>query len=182
MSHRLRARPSIAALRACLSGRGWRGGLHAAAAHARRSRAPRDDRQLASGGRHRRPGRGGHRTAAAARARSKAREQIQIAAWTFWRGRIAGKTVVVSRTEVGPVNASTATTLAIVNFRPRLIINQGTAGAAMPDLEAVRHRGGGGDRSTTGRSDRRTAGAGAGVDLSRWTPMPHRLRLDGGRT
>ncbi len=46
------------------------------------------------------------------------REQIQIAAWTFWRGRIAGKTVVVSRTEVGPVNASTATTLAIVNFRP----------------------------------------------------------------
>jgi adenosylhomocysteine nucleosidase len=63
------------------------------------------------------------------------REQIQIAAWTFWRGRIAGKTVVVSRTEVGPVNASTATTLAIVNFRPRLIINQGTAGAAVPDLE-----------------------------------------------
>ena len=62
-------------------------------------------------------------------------EQIQIAAWTFWRGRIAGKTVVVSRTEVGPVNASTATTLAIVNFRPRLIINQGTAGAAIPDLK-----------------------------------------------
>ena len=56
------------------------------------------------------------------------KEQVQIAAWTFWRGW-AGKTVVVSRTEVGPVNASTATTLAIVNFRPRLIINQGTAGA-----------------------------------------------------
>ena len=63
------------------------------------------------------------------------REQIQIGAWTFWRGRIAGKTVVVSRTEVGSVNASTATTLAIVNFRPRLIINQGTAGAAIPDLK-----------------------------------------------
>ena len=40
------------------------------------------------------------------------KEQIQIAAWTFWRGRIAGKTVVVSRTEVGPVNAAAATTLA----------------------------------------------------------------------
>jgi adenosylhomocysteine nucleosidase len=106
------------------------------------------------------------------------KEQIQIAAWTFWRGRIAGKTVVVSRTEVGPVNASTATTLAIVNFRPGLIINQGTAGAAVADLKlfdivvgeaAVDY---GAFRSTH-------ADAGAGVDLSRWTPMPHRLRLDG---
>ena len=107
------------------------------------------------------------------------REQIQIAAWTFWRGRIAGKSVVVSRTEVGPVNASTATTLAIVNFRPRLIINQGTAGAAIPDLElfdiVV------GEASVDYGAFRSTpAGAGAGVDLSRWTPMPHRLRRDGG--
>lgn len=105
-------------------------------------------------------------------------EQIQIAAWTFWRGRIGGKTVVVSRTEVGPVNASTATTLAIVNFRPRLIINQGTAGAAIPELEVFDIVVGeatvdyGAFRSTH-------AGAGAGVDLSRWAPMPHRLRLDG---
>src|SRR5512137_2469344 len=63
------------------------------------------------------------------------KEPIQIAAWTFWRGRIGGRTVVVSRTEVGPVNAATATTLAIQNFRPRLIINQGTAGAAVADLK-----------------------------------------------
>jgi adenosylhomocysteine nucleosidase len=107
------------------------------------------------------------------------REQLQIAAWTFWRGRIGGKTVVVSRTEVGPVNASTATTLAIVNFRPRLIINQGTAGAAVPDLKlfdiVV------GEASVDYGAFRSTpAGEGAGVDLSRWTPMPHRLRLDGG--
>jgi adenosylhomocysteine nucleosidase len=106
------------------------------------------------------------------------KEQIQIGAWTFWRGRIAGKTVVVSRTEVGSVNASTATTLAIVNFRPRLIINQGTAGAAIPDLKLFDIVVGeatvdyGVFRSTH-------ADAGAGVDLSRWTPMPHRLRLDG---
>jgi adenosylhomocysteine nucleosidase len=107
------------------------------------------------------------------------KEPIQIAAWTFWRGRIAGKTVVVSRTEVGPINASTATTLAIVNFHPRLIINQGTAGAAVADLEvfdivvgeaAVDY---GAFRSAH-------ADAGAGVDLSRRAPMPHRLRLDGG--
>jgi adenosylhomocysteine nucleosidase len=106
------------------------------------------------------------------------KEQIQIGAWTFWRGRIAGQTVVVSRTEVGPVNASTATTLAIANFRPRLIINQGTAGAAIPDLKLFDIVVGeatvdyGAFRSTH-------ADAGAGVDLSRWTPMPHRLRLDG---
>jgi adenosylhomocysteine nucleosidase len=106
------------------------------------------------------------------------REEIQVAAWTFWRGRIAGKTVVVSRTEVGPVNASTATTLAIVNFHPRLIVNQGTAGAAVQDLHLFDIVVGeatvdyGAFRSTH-------ANAGAGVDLSRWTPMPHRLRLDG---
>jgi len=104
---------------------------------------------------------------------------IQIAAWTFWRGLIGGKTVVVSRTEVGPVNAVAATTLAIVNFRPRLIINQGTAGAAVPDLKLFDIVVG---ESTVDYGAFRSAhaDAGAGVDLSRWTPMPHRLRLDGG--
>ena len=107
------------------------------------------------------------------------REQLQIAAWTFWRGRIAGKTVVVSRTEVGPVNASTATTLAVVNFRPRLIINQGTAGAAIADLKLFDIVVG---EATVDYGAFRSAhaDAGAGVDLSRWAPMPHRLRLDGG--
>jgi adenosylhomocysteine nucleosidase len=107
------------------------------------------------------------------------KEQLQIAAWTFWRGRIAGKTVVVSRTEVGPVNASTATTLAIVNFRPRLIINQGTAGAAVPDLRLFDVVVG---EATVDYGAFRSAhaDAGAGVDLLRWTPLPHRLRLDGG--
>ena len=106
------------------------------------------------------------------------REPIQIAAWTFWRGRIGGKTVVVSRTEVGPVNASTATTLAIVNFRPRLIINQGTAGAAVADLELFDIVVG---EATVDYGAFRSAhaDAGAGVDMSRWAPMPHRLRLDG---
>ena len=107
------------------------------------------------------------------------KEPIQIAAWTFWRGRIGGKTVVVSRTEVGSINAVAATTLAIVNFRPRLIINQGTAGAAVPDLKLFDIVVG---ESTVDYGAFRSAhaDAGAGVDLSRWTPMPHRLRLDGG--
>jgi adenosylhomocysteine nucleosidase len=106
------------------------------------------------------------------------KETIQIAAWTFWRGRLGGKRVIVSRTEVGPINAAAATTLAIVNFRPRLIINQGTAGATGPDLKVYDIVVGtstvdyGAFRSTH-------ADAGGGVDLARWSPMPHRLRLDG---
>ncbi len=106
------------------------------------------------------------------------KEQIQVAAWTFWRGRLGGKRVVVSRTEVGPTNASVATTLAIVNFRPRLVINQGTAGALEPLLKVYDIVAGeatvdyGAFRSTH-------ADAGAGVSPSRWTPMSHWLRLDG---
>ena len=106
------------------------------------------------------------------------REQVQIAAWTFWCGRIAGKTVVVSRTEVGPVNASTATTLGIVNFHPRLIINQGTAGAADPTL-SVFDIVVGEATADFGAFRSAHADAGAGIDSSRWAPMPHRLRLDG---
>src|SRR5689334_434029 len=106
------------------------------------------------------------------------KERIQIAAWTFWRGRIGGKRVLVSRTEVGPINAVAATTVAIVTFKPKLIINQGTAGANDPELKmfdivvgeaAVDY----------GAFASRHADAGAGIDQSRWLPMVHRFRLDG---
>jgi len=63
------------------------------------------------------------------------KREIQLASWTFWRGMIGGRSVVISRTEVGPINAVAATTLAITHFQPRLIINQGTAGATDPDLK-----------------------------------------------
>jgi adenosylhomocysteine nucleosidase len=106
------------------------------------------------------------------------KETIQIAAWTFWRGRLGGKRVVVSRTEVGPMNASVATALAVVTFRPRLIINQGTAGALDPRLKVFDIVAGeatvdyGAFRSTH-------ADAGAGVSQARWTPLSHWLRPDG---
>jgi len=104
--------------------------------------------------------------------------RIQIAAWTFWRGRLGGKTVVVSRTEVGPINAVAATTLAITTFRPRLIINQGTAGATDPDLrvfdiivgEATVDYGG----FLTEHAD-----AGQGSNQAGWIRMMHRLRFAG---
>lgn len=106
------------------------------------------------------------------------KREIQLAAWTFWRGRIGNKTVVVSRTEVGPINAVAATTLAILTFRPKLIINQGTAGATDPELRIFDIIVGeatvdyGAFRSTPAR-------AGEGVSQSRWIPMAHELRLDG---
>ena len=106
------------------------------------------------------------------------REQVQIAAWTFWRGRIGQRRVVVSRTEVGPINAVAATTLAILHFKPRLIINQGTAGAADPGLRVFDIVVGeatvdyGAFRSTH-------ADEGQGIDMSRWSPMVHRFRLSG---
>lgn len=106
------------------------------------------------------------------------KEQIQIAAWTFWRGRIGAKRVVVSRTEVGPINAVASTTLAIINFKPKLIINQGTAGANDPELKIFDIVVG---EATVDYGAFRSshADAGHGIDQSRWTPIPHRLRIDG---
>jgi adenosylhomocysteine nucleosidase len=106
------------------------------------------------------------------------KEQIQVAAWTFWRGQLGGKRVVVSRTEVGPINAAVATTLAIVHFSPRLIINQGTAGALEPSLKVCDIVAG---EATVDYGAFRSvhADAGSGVSQSRWTPMSHWLRRDG---
>jgi nucleoside phosphorylase len=61
------------------------------------------------------------------------KERIQIAAWTFWRGRIGVKRVVVSRTEVGPINAVAATTLAVVSFKPK----RKTFGLSSEDMESA---------------------------------------------
>ena len=57
-----------------------------------------------------------------------------IDGFSFWEGEIAGSPVVVSRTEVGMVNAAIATTLLIREYSPKAILNQGTAGAADPAL------------------------------------------------
>src|SRR5215469_11670413 len=62
------------------------------------------------------------------------RRSRQISAWTFWEGRIGAKQVVVSRTEVGPINAVAATVLGIEHYQPSLIINHGAAGAHNPEL------------------------------------------------
>lgn len=63
-------------------------------------------------------------------------KEERVASWTFWRGNIGDKEVIVSRTEVGLVNASTATTIAIEKYKPTIIINQGTAGGHDEKLHA----------------------------------------------
>jgi adenosylhomocysteine nucleosidase len=85
---------------------------------------------------------------------------------------------VISRTEVGPLNVTVATTLAIRYFRPRAIINQGTAGGHNRELKlwdiVI------GERTTDFSGLAQTHGdSGAGLSLNRWGPLYNRLRLDG---
>jgi adenosylhomocysteine nucleosidase len=66
-------------------------------------------------------------------------EQAQVetrAAWTFWHGTLAGKTVVLARSEGDPLNAVAATALAVRLHPPRLIIAYGSARAHDPALHA----------------------------------------------
>ena len=106
------------------------------------------------------------------------RRTTQISAWTFWEGHIGARRVVVSRTEVGPINAVAATVLGIERYKPMLIINQGTAGAHNPTLRlwdiVIGERTVDYSAHTSGHAD-----AGSGVDPARWKPDPHLLRLDG---
>jgi adenosylhomocysteine nucleosidase len=99
-----------------------------------------------------------------------------IDGFSFWEGEIGGSPVVVSRTEVGMVNAAIATTLLVREYSPKAIINQGTAGAADPAL-------GVGDivlgKATAPFGSFRTPPRklGEGVDFSGWEVLPRLLRV-----
>jgi len=54
--------------------------------------------------------------------------------YEFWIGHIGDIQVIVSRTLVGVVNATIATCIGIIKFKPDLVINQGIAGAHTVDL------------------------------------------------
>jgi len=107
----------------------------------------------------------------------KDKREITIAAWTFWTGRIGTKSVVVSRTEVGPINAAAATALGIEKFHPAAIVNQGTAGAHNPKLalwDIVV-----GERTTDyGAFQSAHRDRGAGIGTAEWAPLIHKLRVD----
>lgn len=63
------------------------------------------------------------------------KREVTVGTWYFWLGALGGKSVVVSLTEVGPMNASAATAIAIDRWKPRIIVNQGTSGAHDPRLK-----------------------------------------------
>lgn len=105
------------------------------------------------------------------------RREIHIGAWTFWTGHIGTKSIVISRTEQGPINAVAATTLAIGRFHPRAIVNQGTAGAHSRKLKLFDIVVG---DFTTDYSAFQTehADEGKGTSLARWKPKTHALRVE----
>lgn len=53
----------------------------------------------------------------------------EINGYKFYIGKYKDHNIIVSETQVGVINASIATMLAIHNFKPKAIINQGIAGS-----------------------------------------------------
>lgn len=57
------------------------------------------------------------------------KKQENFVGFEFYTGSINGVNVVISKTLIGVVNSTLATTIGIYNFHPSLVINQGIAGA-----------------------------------------------------
>lgn len=53
----------------------------------------------------------------------------KVGAFAFYECLYKNRPIVLSKTKIGEICGATATTLAIQNYHPRLILNQGTAGA-----------------------------------------------------
>lgn len=108
-------------------------------------------------------------------------ESVRIesrAAWKFWRGTLAGKEVVLTRTEGDPLNAVVATTLAIRRYAPSLIVVFGAARAHDPALRP-------GDLVVSGKFaafDGMVSPVmplGGGSDPLTWEKLPHLLATVG---
>lgn len=54
----------------------------------------------------------------------------RIAGFEFYFADYKGVQVIISKTGIGIINASTATTIALLRFKPDIVINQGCAGSA----------------------------------------------------
>lgn len=57
-----------------------------------------------------------------------------VAGYKFFISSYKGNDIILSKTEVGLINASVATTVGINEFNPALVINQGCAGGHVPDI------------------------------------------------
>lgn len=60
--------------------------------------------------------------------RLEAAETFRFGAFEAYRGRLAGKTVVLARSGIGKVNAAVATTWVVNQFTPDAVVNTGSAG------------------------------------------------------
>lgn len=56
------------------------------------------------------------------------KKEIEIGTYKFYEGYINNYPVIVSKTKIGQTNAGASTSIAILNYSPIMIINQGTAG------------------------------------------------------
>lgn len=61
-------------------------------------------------------------------------EKIEIYGYEFYKGNLEEYPIIISKTKVGLIEASIATFIAITNFNPIAVINQGTAGACSKSL------------------------------------------------
>jgi adenosylhomocysteine nucleosidase len=61
-------------------------------------------------------------------------EKVQVGPYRFWLGELGGHRVAVSLTGQALVNCTIATIVAVEEFHPHLLINQGTSGAQRPGL------------------------------------------------
>lgn len=98
--------------------------------------------------------------------------------YTFVTGKLDGYPVVISKTQVGMVNAAASTTIGIMTFNPVAVINQGTAGG---HAEAL-HKGDIVIGTTTVninsfKSD--WAAKGAGIDPTKWINRSTEVLVNG---
>ncbi len=101
--------------------------------------------------------------------------KCNLGPFSFWRGRIGRHAVVVSLTGQGLLNCTVATVLGIEEFKPRLIVNQGTSGAQAPFLAL--HDIIVGERALDyGNFVSPLRSPGEGSKPLTWTPVPQRLR------
>lgn len=61
----------------------------------------------------------------------------QIDGYIFWKGKFDSFPIIIYRTEVGTINAAISTYIAVKQYKPLLIINEGTAGAHMENLNTA---------------------------------------------
>ena len=60
--------------------------------------------------------------------------EINLYGYTFWKGSFYGQPVLISKTDIGSVNATIATTIALLEFKPIAILNQGIAGGCQRNI------------------------------------------------